>query len=144
MAHVNVSHDIAASQEDVWNVISDLNAFEKWLTIHDKWYGEPPTDLSVGSTFSEQATVMGMSNKIDWVVEELSAPSSLKISGKGLAGAQITFTFSVEPAGDAATRATINADFTGQMVVGAIGAAIERASQKECQASLENLAGLVS
>jgi carbon monoxide dehydrogenase subunit G len=143
MAHVNVSHDIAATQEDVWNVLSDLTTFEKWLTIHDKWYGEPPTELGVGSTFSEQATIMGMSNKIDWVVEEYSAPSNVKISGKGLAGAQITFDLSVTPNGTGCT-AGIEADFTGQMVVGAIGAAIERASEKECKASLANLAELVS
>jgi carbon monoxide dehydrogenase subunit G len=144
MAHVDVSHEIAATQEDTWKVFSDLTTFEKWLTIHDKWDGEPPTELSVGSTFSEQATIMGMSNKIDWVVEEYDTPSSLKISGKGLAGAQITFTLSVEPNGDGKSTASIVADFTGQMVVGAIGAAIERASEKECKASLEKLAELVS
>jgi len=143
MAHVNVSQEISANQEDTWKVFSDLSSFEKWLTIHDKWYGEPPTELSVGTTFTEQATIMGMSNKIDWVVEECNAPSNLKISGKGLAGAQITFNLSVTPNGEGCT-ASIEADFTGQMVVGAIGAAIERASDKECKASLEKLAELVS
>jgi len=144
VAHVNVSQEIAANQEDTWKVFSDLRSFEKWLTIHDKWYGEPPTELGVGSTFTQQATIMGMSNKIDWVVEEFNAPSNLKISGKGLAGAQITFDLTVEPAGDNASTAGIEADFTGQMVVGAIGAAIERASDKECKASLEKLAELVA
>ena len=144
MAHVNVSHEISANQEDTWKVFSDLTTFEKWLTIHDKWYGEPPTELAVGTTFTQQATIMGMSNKIDWVVEEYNAPSNLKISGKGLAGAQITFDLSVTPGGDNTSTASIEADFTGQMVVGAIGAAIERASDKECKASLEKLAGLVA
>jgi hypothetical protein len=144
MAEVHVSHEIAASQEDTWKVFSDLSSFEKWLTIHDKWYGEPPTELSVGTTFTEQATIMGMSNKIDWVVEEFNAPSNLKITGKGLAGAQITFNLSVAAGDDAKSTATIDAEFTGQMVVGAIGAAIERASNKEVTASLEKLAELVS
>ncbi|SDJ70504.1 Polyketide cyclase / dehydrase and lipid transport [Nocardioides sp. YR527] len=144
MAHVDVSQEIGANQEDTWKVFSDLNSFEKWLTIHDKWYGEPPTDLTVGSTFTEQATIMGMSNKIDWVVEEFNAPSNMKISGKGLAGAQITFDLSVDPVSDTTSTASIVADFTGQMVVGAIGAAIERASDKECKASLEKLNELVS
>jgi Polyketide cyclase / dehydrase and lipid transport len=144
MAHVNVSHEIAANQADTWKVFSDLTTFEKWLTIHDKWYGEPPTELGVGTTFTQQATIMGMSNKIDWVVEEFNAPSNLKITGKGLAGAQITFDLSVAPNGDDSSTAAIEAEFTGQMVVGAIGAAIERASDKECKASLEKLAELVS
>jgi len=39
---------------------------------------------------------------------------------------------------------TIDAEFISQMMVGAIGGAIERASKKELEASLNNLAGLVS
>ena len=144
MAHVNVSQEIAANQEDTWKVVSNLTTFEKWLTIHDKWYGEPPTELAVGSTFTQQATIMGMSNKIDWVVEEYNAPSNLKISGKGLAGAQITFDLTVTPSSDGTSTAGIEADFTGQMVVGAIGAAVERATDKECKASLEKLSELVA
>lgn len=144
MAHVDVSHEIAANQDDTWKVFSDLSSFDQWLTIHDKWYGEPPTDVAVGSTFTQQATIMGMSNKIDWVVEEYNAPSNMKIKGLGLAGAQITFDLTVTPSGDNTSTAGIVADFTGQMVVGAIGAAIERATEKECKASLEKLSGLVA
>ncbi|MCW2785032.1 MAG: hypothetical protein JWP74_1549, partial [Marmoricola sp.] len=86
MAEVHVSQEIAASQEDAWTTFSDLSKFADWLTIHDKFYGEPPTEIAVGSTFQEQATIMGMSNKIDWTVEAYDAPKSLTIGGKGLAG----------------------------------------------------------
>ena len=144
MAEVHVSQEIAASQADTWATFSDVSKFDQWLTIHDKFYGEPPTEVGVGTTFSEQATIMGMSNKIDWVVSEYDAPSTLTITGKGLAGAQITFAFSVAANGDDKSTASIDAEFTGQMVVGAIGAAIERASNKEVTASLAKLADLVS
>jgi carbon monoxide dehydrogenase subunit G len=144
MAEVHVSQDIAASQAETWAVFSDLSKFSEWLTIHDKFYDEPPTEISVGSTFTEQATIMGMSNKIDWTVEAYDAPASLTIGGKGLAGAQITFVLSLEPTGDDTCTAKIDADFVGTMVVGAIGAAVERAANKEVTASLEKLAGLLS
>ena len=144
MAEVHVSQEIAASQEDTWKVFSDLSNFDKWLTIHDKFYGEPPTDLAVGTVFTEQATIMGMSNKIDWTVEAFDAPTSLTISGKGLAGAQITFVLSLEAKGEDACTARIDAEFVGTMVVGAIGAAVERAANKEVVASLEKLAGLLA
>lgn len=144
MAEVHVSQDIAASQADTWAVFSDLSRFGDWLTIHDKFYGEPPTEISVGTVFTEQATIMGMSNKIDWTVEAFDAPSSLTISGKGLAGAQITFVLSLEATGDSSCTAKIDAEFVGAMVVGAIGAAVERAANKEVIASLEKLAGLLA
>jgi carbon monoxide dehydrogenase subunit G len=144
MAEVHVSQDIAASQEDTWAVFSDLSKFSEWLTIHDKFYEEPPTEISVGTTFTEQATIMGMSNKIDWTVEAFDAPKSLTIGGKGLAGAQITFVLSLEATGDSSCTAKIDADFVGTMVVGAIGAAVERAANKEVTASLEKLAGLLA
>jgi hypothetical protein len=144
MAEVHVSQEIAASQEQTWSVFSDLSKFGEWLTIHDKFYGEPPTDLTVGTTFTEQATIMGMSNKIDWTVEAFDAPKSLTIGGKGLAGAQITFVLSLEATGDSSCTAKIDAEFVGTMVVGAIGAAVERAANKEVTASLEKLAGLLA
>ena len=99
-----------------------------------------PTEVSQGSTFTEMCTVMGMTNKIDWTVSEYTAPSALKISGTGLAGAKITFTMTVESAGED-SKANIDAEFDGQMVVGAIGKAIERSARKEVEASLEKLAG---
>lgn len=144
MAEVHVSQEIAASQDDTWAVFSDLSKFPDWLTIHDKFYGEPPHEIVVGSTFAEQATIMGMSNKIDWTVEAFDGPKSLVIGGKGLAGAQITFTLSLEATGDSSCTAKIDAEFVGTMVVGAIGAAVERAANSEVTASLEKLAALVS
>jgi len=144
MAEVHVSQDIAASQEDTWAVFSDLSKFSEWLTIHDKFYDTPPSEIGVGTTFTEQATIMGMSNKIDWTVEAYDAPKSLTIGGKGLAGAQITFVLSLEATGEATCTAKIDAEFVGTMVVGAIGAAVERAANKEVTASLEKLAGLLA
>ncbi|MCX6398189.1 MAG: SRPBCC family protein [Propionibacteriales bacterium] len=144
MAEVHVSQDIAASQADTWAVFSDLSKFPDWLTIHDKFYGDPPTEIAVGAVFTEQATIMGMSNKIDWTVEAFEAPSSLTIGGKGLAGAQITFVLSLASTGDLTCTARIDAEFVGTMVVGAIGAAVERAANKEVTASLEKLAGLLA
>lgn len=143
MAKANVTHEIPADPETAWKVLSDLSRYDEWLTIHDKFYGEPPASVGEGTTFTQQATIMGMSNKIDWVVTQYDAPNSLTINGKGLAGANITFVMSVTPNGNGGSTAAMDAEFTGQMVVGAIGAAIERATVKECEASLAKLAGLV-
>lgn len=142
MAKANVSKEIAASQDKVWAVISDPARFEEWLTVHTKWKAAPPAELSKGATMSEVLTIMGMANTIDFTVEEYDAPNTTKFSGKGMAGAQISFTLTVEAKGDETSLATVDAEFISQMMVGAIGGAIERASTKELVASLEKLAAL--
>jgi len=84
-----------------------------------------------------------MANKIEWTVDVYEPPSTVKISGTGMAGVQVSFTLSVST-NDSGSRAAIEAEFSGQLVVGAIGAAVEKQSKKELDASLARLAELVA
>lgn len=144
MAVARGSIEIAASQDKVWATISDPARFEEWLTMHTKWKQEPPATLTKGATFSEVLTIMGMANTIDFTVSEHDAPRFTKFSGTGMAGAQISFSLTVEATGDDASVATVDTEFVSQIMVGAIGGAIERATTKEIAASLEQLAALVA
>lgn len=144
MAKANVSKEIGAPQDQVWAVISDPARFEEWLSVHTKWKEAPPATLSQGATMSEVLTIMGMANTITFTVDEYDAPNTTKFSGTGMAGAKISFTLTVEPNGDDASVATVDAEFISQMMVGAIGGAIERASTKELNESLDKLATLVA
>jgi hypothetical protein len=122
-----------------------MSRFEEWMTIHDKWNTDVPDVITVGTKVTEQLTIMGMTNKIEWTVEEYNPPKSLKISGTGLAGAQISFTLSVgEGASAASSSVTIDAEFTGQMMVGAIGQAVEKNAGIELDKSLTQLSALVA
>jgi carbon monoxide dehydrogenase subunit G len=143
MAKANVSKEIAASQDKVWAIISDPARFDEWLSVHTKWKEAPPATLSRGSTMSEVLTIMGMANTINFTVEEYDAPNSTKFSGTGMAGAKISFTLTVEANGADASVASVDAEFISQMMVGAIGGAIERATTKELAASLDKLATVV-
>ncbi|MEV0077702.1 SRPBCC family protein [Nocardia neocaledoniensis] len=143
MAKVTITKEIAAPQEKVWEVLANPARFEEWLTLHTKWKSEPPTELAVGSKMSEVLTIMGMANTIDFTVGTYEAPNSMSMSGVGMAGAKITFTLSVEAAGDS-SKVTIVTEFISQMMVGAIAGAIERASTKEIEASLEKFQSLVA
>lgn len=142
MAQAHVTKQISASQSDVWTVLSNPRHFEDWLTLHTKWKVDPPATLEKGSKISEVLTIMGMANTIDWNVDEFDAPHTMKISGTGMAGAKVTFTLSVEAEGDVSV-ASVDAEFISQMMVGAIGGAVERASVKELNESLDKLAALV-
>lgn len=142
MATVNVATELPAPPEKVWAVLADPNKFEDWLTIHQGWRGDIPAEVGVGTQLSEIVTVMGMANKIDWTVQEYDPPSSMKIAGAGMAGVQVSFTLSVESSGEWST-AKIDAEFTGQMVVGALGTAVEKNSKAELEKSLAKLGELL-
>jgi len=143
MPEAHVTTELPTSPENAWAILSHMSRFGEWMTIHDKWNTDVPEQLAVGTKVTEQLTIMGMTNKIEWTVEEYNPPKSLKISGTGLAGAQISFTLSVAGSGETA-EVTIDAEFTGQMMVGAIGAAVEKNAAIELDKSLAQLAALVS
>jgi hypothetical protein len=65
-------------------------------------------------------------------------PSLLTITGAGVAGAQITFTLALEARGGNAL-ARIDADFSGALMIGAIGAAVEKPATAELEKSLLRL-----
>lgn len=142
MTTVNVAVTLPSTPEKTWAAISDLNRFEEWLTIHQKWSSEIPAEVTVGTRLTEVVSVMGMANKIEWTVEEYDEPRSLKISGTGMAGVKVSFTLSVKPEG-AGSQADIDAEFTGQMIVGPIGAAVGKSTKAELEKSLAKLAELV-
>lgn len=150
MPESHVVTELPCSPEKAWAVLSDMSRFEEWMTIHDKWSTDVPATVEVGTKVTEQLTIMGMTNKIEWTVDEYNPPNSLKISGIGLAGAQIAFTLSVGAGAgsDASSGSTaevrIDAEFTGQMMVGAIGQAVERNAAIELDKSLVQLAALVA
>lgn len=142
MGQISASVHVPAEPGRVWSELSDLNNFEKWLTIHTKWKGEVPTQLSEGTKASEVVTMLGMPNTITWTVEEFDPPNKLSISGTGMAGVKVRFDLSVAAAGDGST-ATIDADFTGQMIVGALGKAVEKDGKKNLDESLEQFKALI-
>ena len=144
MPESHVVTELPCSPEEAWGILSNMSRFEEWMTIHDKWNTDVPEQFAVGTKVTEQLTIMGMTNKIEWTVEEYNPPKSLKISGTGLAGAQISFTLSVAPGSGSNAEVKIDAEFTGQMMVGAIGQAVEKNAAIELDKSLVQLAALVA
>ncbi|MEV0251765.1 SRPBCC family protein [Nocardia sp. NPDC050712] len=143
MAKSHASKEFPVSQDKLWAVLSDPRRFEEWMTVHTKWKSEPPAQLAQGATLSEVLTIMGMANTIEFTVDKYDAPNSTTFSGVGMAGAKISFTLTVEAKGPDASVATLDTEFISQMMVGAIGGAIERASTKELVTSLDKLAELL-
>jgi uncharacterized protein YndB with AHSA1/START domain len=143
MAKVNMSVELPASPEKAWAVMSDMSRFEDWLSIHQGWRSELPAEIGVGSKMTEIVSVMGMANKIEWTVNTYQPPALLEISGTGMAGVKVSLSLSVTPGGTG-SLASIDAEFSGQMVVGPIGTAVEKSTKAELAKSLAELTKLVA
>jgi hypothetical protein len=143
MASVSVTQALPVDPDAAFEALSDLGNFENWLSIHQAWKSELPTEIAVGTQVTEVVSVMGMANKIEWTVTEANAPASMTIEGTGMAGVKGRFTMSV--AGTATgSDATIDAEFTGTMIVGPIGKAVAKNTQADLEKSLAKLAELVT
>lgn len=143
MGKIEKRVEYPASPDKLWAVITDLPRWGEWFTIHQSWRDEPPTELSKGTTLCSVVSVLNMPNTIAWTVDEYEAGSTVSISGAGMAGAKLSVTLTVTPT-DTGSALTISSTFEGQMIVGAIGAAIERAGLADLDKSLANLEALVS
>ena len=142
MAGTDVARVINAPFEKVWEVATDLKRWEQWNTLFTKWKSDVPEAMSEDTQVTAVLTIMGMANTITLTVDEYNPPKIVKMSGTGMAGAKVSLTLSVDADGDT-THMKARADFESQMLVGAIGKAIERASKKELDASLDKLAAIV-
>lgn len=143
MASVSVTVEAPSTPDAVWELLSDLNRWGEWLTIHQGWRGEVPAELKAGSRFTEVVSVMNMANKIEWTVEEVQAPKFLTISGTGMAGVKIEFTLKVEPAAGGDTQASFDASFSGSMIVGPIGKAVAKHAEADLRESMDKFVVLL-
>jgi carbon monoxide dehydrogenase subunit G len=148
MASVVAEVALPASAESVWALLSDPHRFDEWLTIHAGWVGDVPAEFVAGTKVSEKVVLLGMANKVDWTVEAVEPPSAdaaglFKMSGTGMAGVTVGMSISVAPAGDSST-ASITSEFAGQMIVGALGKAVEKEAHKNLDESMAKLSSLLA
>lgn len=144
MGQISTTVDIPAAPEKVWEAITTLSTYDQWLTIHTKWKGDVPERYSLGASASEVVTMLGMPNTITWTVDEFEEPSRFSISGTGMAGVKVKFDFAVDSDGNGGARASVAAQFEGQMIAGALGKAVEKDGLANLEQSLAKLSELVA
>ncbi len=142
MGQLTATRDFPAPVDEVWSLAADPNNFEKWLSLHQKWKSEVPTEITVGTQMTEVVSMMGMPNTITWTVDEYDAPSTLAISGTGMAGVKVSIGLATT-AVDGGCRFDLSCAFEGQMIVGALGKAIEKQGATELETSLDKLGELL-
>ncbi|KAF0845955.1 type II toxin-antitoxin system Rv0910 family toxin [Nocardia caishijiensis] len=142
MASVSVSTELPITPEAAWAKLSDLATWEEWLTIHQGWRSDLPTELTVGARFIEVVSVMNMANKIEWTVAEVDPQKYLKITGTGMAGVTVEFVLKVEPTATGSSAA-FDASFKGTMIVGPIGKAVAKNAEADLKESMAKFTELV-
>jgi uncharacterized protein YndB with AHSA1/START domain len=143
MGKIEKTVEFAAAPEKVWGVVSDPSRFGEWLGMHKAWKGDVPAEFTKGSQVTANVSLLNMPNTITWTVDEYDPPNSVRLSGTGMAGVKVAITLEVAPSGTG-TAMTIIAEFEGQMIVGAIGQAVEKAGIQELTESTAKLAELVA
>jgi carbon monoxide dehydrogenase subunit G len=143
MGKIEKTVEFDAAPDKVWAVVSDPSRFGEWLNMHKSWKGDPPTEFTKGSQATAVVSLLNMPNTITWTVEEYDPPTSVKLTGTGMAGVKVAITLGVEPSGTGSAM-SLTAEFEGQMLVGAIGQAVEKAGRQELDESTAKLAALVA
>jgi carbon monoxide dehydrogenase subunit G len=138
MGHIEISKTLPAKADDIWETLSHTGTWADWFTIHAGWIEEPPAETEVGARLIEKVVMLGMANKLEWTVETVEAPKVLTISGKGMAGVTSKFSFLLEPVSEG-TNVTVDAEFTGSLIVGALGKAVEKDATTNIGESLDKL-----
>ena len=144
VAKVNTAVVVPASPEDAWAVASDLSRFDEWLTLHDGWRGDVPARIESGTTLTSVVKVMGLRNRIRWVVDSYEPPATLEITGRGMGGVHVALSLSIRPAGAERSKVLVDAEVTGRPVFGPVGMAIGRAVRADLRRSVAALAELVA
>ena len=144
MASVRTSIDIAASPERVWELVTDLNRLDEWVSIHRNFPTPPPADVKEGTSFQQTLSVAGTPFAVDWTATEVEGPQRLTWHGTGPAGTTAQTTYSLVAAGDG-TRFEYENDF--KLPAGKVGEAVSGVvsgqAEREANESLSRLKVLV-
>lgn len=144
MGTITTTVHLPAGAEKVFEVATDPSRFGDWMTIHTKWKGDVPTEFTQGAQVTEVITMLGMANTITWTIDEYDAPRKLRMSGTGMAGVKVAIGIEVADAGDGGATMDLTTEFEGQMIVGALGKAIEKDGQKNLDESLAKFKELLA
>ncbi|MGX1806473.1 type II toxin-antitoxin system Rv0910 family toxin [Nocardia sp. NPDC055321] len=143
MGHIEASRDLTAGPAALWAVVSDPQTWDKWFSIHERWMEDAPAVLSEGAVLTAKVVMLGMANKMVWKVESVEAPNRLVLSGTGMAGVKVQFTFDITPAGEGSNFA-VAGDFEGALIKGALGKAVEKDGLNQLDKTLTALDSLAA
>lgn len=144
VSEVKDSIEIAATPQEVWDVVMDPNCLSDWVTAHRKVYDVPDDGLKEGSEFRQKLRVNGPSFKVRWKVVEVDEPRLAVWEGKGPAGSKADVRYELaESNGGTRFDYTNSFDLPGGVIGKAAGGIAGKPAEKQARDSLKNLKKLL-
>ena len=141
MAKLELSRDLSLSPDDAWVHVSDLSTLGDWLSMHEGWRGELPSELEVGTTIVGVAGAKGMRNRVKWTIREFDPPRLIGITGDGVGGTKYALKMTVTPTKKGCSF-TVKLDLGGAPLFGPIGAVAARAVKGDIERSIRKFESL--
>lgn len=135
--------DMAASADDIYQVVMDPKRLEDWVSIHEK-LEDAPESLRKGSKLTQSLKLAGRKFKVEWTVVENDRPSHVVWEGKGPLGSKAKAVYDFSEA-DGVTHFTYSNEYElpGGSLGKVAGPAVRKVTGKELDTSLENLRSIV-
>jgi carbon monoxide dehydrogenase subunit G len=135
---------IAATPQELYDVVMDPQRLGDWVTIHDHLEGSPRTPLQKGSELTQSLRLAGRTFKVHWHVIENAPCEHVVWEGRGplASHARVEYRFDSNDGGT--NFSYVNEyDLPGGPLGRVAGRAVSRVTQKEVDGSLQRLKQLV-
>ncbi|GAB2666156.1 type II toxin-antitoxin system Rv0910 family toxin [Nocardia goodfellowii] len=139
MGTIVITRQLPATPAALFDTITRPVTWEHWFTIHRHFVGDPPERLAAGATLASKVVLLGMTNTVEWAVQEAELPNRLVLHGRGKAGVTCEFEYQFRPTATGA-EVTAGGDFSGPLVTGLLGAALEKQGRAQLDKTLTKLA----
>ena len=135
--------DMAASAEDIYQVVMDPHRLKDWVSIHQE-LEDAPTSLRKGSTLTQSLKLAGRTFKVAWTVVENDRPTHVVWEGKGPLGSKARAVYDFAES-DGTTHFTYSNEYElpGGTLGKMAGPAVRKVTGKELDTSLDNLRSIV-
>ena len=143
MSEVNVSIDIAAPTQVVYDFMLDPERLHEWVTIHKELLAhETHTPPQTGDGMEQRLTIRGATFKVSWKLTTGDRPWHAMWKGKGPARSKAETEYTLEELPDGGTRFLYRNDFSAPF--GPLGSVASKAlvggvPEREANESLKRL-----
>lgn len=146
MSMVTASIEIAASPQQIWDMVMDPERLGDWVTIHRKLRRGKGDPAHVGYRMDQQLHLRGVSVDIHWTLVECIEGKRAVWKGRGPARSRARTEYTLQPTSDGCTRFDYRNEFHPPL--GPFGALASRAlvggiPEREATRTLERLRALM-
>ena len=142
MAKVTVSEVVPLERERAWSLMSDLSRLDEWLTLHEAWRSEVPSEIQAGTELTSIVSFKGMRNRIAWTVEEFEPPDRIALAGVGKGGTKAALSLAATDAGAGETKIELQTEFSNPAIVGPLGRVAAKGLKGELEKSISRFVDL--